>query len=132
MRLQAVVPTGGEEEMRRVRRGAAVAAVDNSGCDWKHKRKKMVVDGSGKDEQRWPAERGSSCCGNDEGYGEGREQRSSKGVGDGFGRKNIAAVGLKVRRRRQHVGVAGKRVLGPASGWQAARAVADVVASREE
>ncbi|RZR86151.1 hypothetical protein BHM03_00013292 [Ensete ventricosum] len=132
MRLRAIVPAGGEKEMRRVRRRAAVAVVDNSGRDWKHKRKKMVVDGNGKEEQRWPAERGSSCCGNDEGCGEGREQRSSRGIGDGFERKNIAAVGLKVRRRRQHVGVAGKRALGPASGWQAARVVADVATNREE
>ncbi|RRT63859.1 hypothetical protein B296_00028535 [Ensete ventricosum] len=48
MMLQAVVAAGGEEEMRRVRCGAAMVA------------------------------------------------RSSRGVGDGFGRKNIAVVGLKV------------------------------------
>ncbi|RRT81352.1 hypothetical protein B296_00004416 [Ensete ventricosum] len=64
MRLWAVIAVGGEEEMRRVRCGAVVADVDDSGCDWKQRRKKMVASSSGKEEQRWLAERGSGCCGN--------------------------------------------------------------------
>ncbi|RZR96308.1 hypothetical protein BHM03_00025302 [Ensete ventricosum] len=78
MRLRAVIAVGGEEEMRRVRCGAVVADVDDSGCDWKQRRKKMVASSSGREEQS-----------------EGSEQRSSRGIGDGFGRKNIAVVGLK-------------------------------------
>ncbi|RRT42251.1 hypothetical protein B296_00016552 [Ensete ventricosum] len=31
------------------------------------------------------AKRGSSCCGNDKGYGEGSEQRSNRDVDDGLG-----------------------------------------------
>ncbi|RWW60678.1 hypothetical protein BHE74_00032310 [Ensete ventricosum] len=64
MRLRAVIAVGGEEEMRRVRCGAVVADVDDSGCDWKQRRKKMVASSSGREEQRWLAERGSGCCGN--------------------------------------------------------------------
>ncbi|RWV82145.1 hypothetical protein GW17_00056381 [Ensete ventricosum] len=109
MRLQVVVVAGGEEEMRRVRRRATMVVVDDSGCNWKHRRKKMVADDSGRE-----------------------EQRSNRGVDDGFGRKNTIVVGLKVRRTRQCVGAVGKRALGLASGWQATRAAADVAAGGEE
>ncbi|RZR95449.1 hypothetical protein BHM03_00024320 [Ensete ventricosum] len=131
MRLRVVVVAGGEEEMRRVRRRATMAVVDDSGCNWKQRRKKMVADDSGREEQRWPTERDNSCCGN-EGCGEGNEQRSNRGVDDGFGRKNTIVVGLKVRRTRQRVGAIGKRALGLASGWRATRATADVAAGGEE
>ncbi|RRT82718.1 hypothetical protein B296_00006942 [Ensete ventricosum] len=33
MRLRAILVAGGEEETRRVRHGAAVVVVDDSGCD---------------------------------------------------------------------------------------------------
>ncbi|RWV97599.1 hypothetical protein BHE74_00047032 [Ensete ventricosum] len=49
MRLWAIVAIGGEEEMRRVRHGATVAAIDDSGCDWKQRRKKMVADDNGRE-----------------------------------------------------------------------------------
>ncbi|RWW41504.1 hypothetical protein BHE74_00053007 [Ensete ventricosum] len=62
----------------------------------------------------------------DKGYSEGSEQRSSRSVGNGLERKETVAVGLKERQRRQRVGPARKRALGPTSGWQAVRAATDV------
>ncbi|RZS02270.1 hypothetical protein BHM03_00032282 [Ensete ventricosum] len=50
---------------------------------------------------------------------------------DKGGRRRGAAV-TAAMTRATHIGVAGKRALGPASGWQAMRATTDVVASGEE
>ncbi|RWW87886.1 hypothetical protein BHE74_00003271 [Ensete ventricosum] len=45
MRLRAFVAVGGEEETRKVRCGAAVVAIDDSGCN---------CGGRGGDEEGWP------------------------------------------------------------------------------
>ncbi|RZR93734.1 hypothetical protein BHM03_00022295 [Ensete ventricosum] len=60
MKLWAIVAIGGEEEMRRVRHGATVAAIDDSGCDWKQRRKKMAADDNGR-EQLLQRRGGSGC-----------------------------------------------------------------------
>ncbi|RWW05632.1 hypothetical protein GW17_00031081 [Ensete ventricosum] len=103
------------------------------GADGQRMKRKMVAmaDGKSRCERRWQQladgdeeEEIKAMVGSD-------EQRNSRGVDDGLERKKTTTIGLKGRQRTQRIGAAGKRVLGPTSGWQAARAAADVAAGGE-